>query len=100
MSGNLTLAKCDEMLEHLGRARMAEQVALSLVTSHRAQQIELRFGFDPLGDHPHAQAAAQGDHGLDDRGGGRVVGHVGDEAAVHLEFAEGKAAETMQNRGR
>ena len=52
--------------------------------------IELGFGFNPLGCRCHAQAAAQGDDGLDDLEIGVRRPHILDERAVDLDLVEGK----------
>jgi hypothetical protein len=48
-----------------GRNGSAHQVALNLIAQDSGQEFRLGLGFDPLGDHSHAQAAGQLDHAAD-----------------------------------
>ena len=78
--------------------RPAEAVALHGMHAGGAQEQLLVGGLDAFGGHLHAEAAAEADDGVHDRGG---VGRLFDrahEAAVDLELVEREAAQIEQAR--
>ena len=76
--------------------RLAEAIALHAMHAGGAQEQLLVGGFHAFGRHLHAEAAAEADDRVHDRGGVRGFFDREDEAAVDLELVEGEAAQIEQ----
>ena len=91
--------RCSQSGTGIGRHRPAEEVALPERASFPAEPADLGLGLDALGDDLQAQASAEAEDGLDDRGGTRVGEHAAHKAEVELEGADRQALE-LHERGR
>ena len=88
-----------QQLEQLaGRQRLREQIALHLIATVAAQQLELTARLDPFGDHLESQAFRQRDDCLRDRSVVRIGGDVLNEGLVDLERLDREALEVKQRR--
>ena len=55
-------------------------------------------GLDALGDHGQPEVVTEVDHGVDDRGVGGLLEHVGDEPAVDLELVQREGRQVTEGR--
>jgi hypothetical protein len=65
--------------------RLGEPEALSVATTHLAQQIQLTKGLDTLGDHVDAESVTEGDDDLDELGRAWIDVELADERAIDLQ---------------
>ena len=75
-----------------------EQIALALGAAFAVEELPLRFGLDAFGQHGHAEARAQRQHGADDRRGGRILRQPFHEGLVELDLVERKRVQRRQRR--
>ena len=76
--------------------RRAEQIALHLRTTERAQHFALLLGLDAFGRRRHAARGGDIDDRLDDAGRALRLADIGDEAAVDLDLVEREALQIAQ----
>src|SRR5882757_9788438 len=82
----------------LGRDRRGEEVSLPLLATVRAQEFQLLWRLDPLGDHPQSERMRERNHRLGDR---RIVPGLVDpahERAVDLQAVDGQPRQIAQAR--
>src|ERR1051326_9335799 len=88
----------DPLRHGLRRHRPAEAKTLERMHPGRAQEQMLLGSLHAFRRHPHAEPAAEADHGVDDGGGVRGTLDIGDEAAVDLQAVERERAQIQQTR--
>ena len=81
-------------LQGVGGHRRAEQVALQgAVRDELLEAGEFLGAFDAFGDGVESESAGEGEDGVDDGLGDRLVGQALDEAAVDLDLVEGQGVQ-------
>ncbi len=76
--------------------RMAEQIALPLLTVEGLQKLALGLGLYPFGGHHHAQAVGQVDDGAAQLPAVLVIGQRLHEGLVYLDPIDGQAFQQAQ----
>src|SRR5690606_40670679 len=92
------LAVLQQLGQHLRRHRLADQIALHLVTALITQERQLAVLLHPFGHHLQVHAVRHGDDGAHY---GRVPGmfiQLVDEGAVDLQAVDGEVLEIGQRR--
>src|SRR5271155_1669509 len=79
-------------------AWLTEAITLHLVHAGGAQEQVLLGGLDALGRYPHAETAAEADHGVDDSCSVRRFLDRAHEARVDLELVERETPQIEQTR--
>ena len=77
---------------------LAEEIALDLVAAKKPEHRNLLIRFHAFRHDAQSHGAAEPDDGIDDRGGIRVVDHVGYETAVDFDPVERKCPERAERR--
>ena len=94
--GCLRSAFPQEALDFRGRSRLAEEEALEFIAAFRGQTRELLLRFHALGRCLDTQAAAQSDHGADDRKAVFLSGQITNEGLIDLDPVEREAAQIAE----
>src|SRR5262245_38242707 len=97
-SGSAALGGDTQVVEYeLGsRTRMAEQIALHMVDTGRAQECKLFFGLNPLSGRDHIETATERRDSVDDCGALRAHRQFMHERFVDLDLVEWKHAQIAE----